>query len=289
MTDNAQVRVFRGGQEGGREFAYTSEDFERIRRLIYARAGIALGSSKRDMAYSRLSRRVRSCGLSGFGAYLDALESGDEAEWGAFVNSLTTNQTSFFREPHHFPILTDLLKRLPRGQVSIWCAAASTGEEPYSIAMTVVEYFGGFDVPVKILATDVDTTVLETARAGVYALDRLEGLSPQRVKRFFLAGARAYEGMARVRPELARLVTFRALNLIAPQWPMKTRFDAIFCRNVMIYFDKPTQRGILVRFSPLLKADGLLFAGHSESFFHAKDLFEPLGKTVYRPVPAAAV
>lgn len=262
-----------------REFAFTAADFERVRKLIYAHAGISLSASKQDMVYSRLARRLRETGSKSFADYLALLEHGNRNEWEKFVNSLTTNLTSFFREPHHFPILAEHLKRLQaRSRISIWSSAASTGEEPYSIAMTVVETFNSFNVPVSIIASDLDTNVLATAAKGVYPPDRLEKLSAERLNRFFVKGS---DGTSSVRAELRRLVSFQRLNLLEPNWAIRPPIDALFCRNVMIYFDKPTQYKILKRFAPLLAEDGLLFAGHSESFLHAVDLFRSLGKTVY--------
>lgn len=265
-----------------REFVFTPADFERVRKLIYQYAGISLSAVKQDMVYSRLARRLRATGLKTFAEYLALLEKGDRGEWEKFVNSLTTNLTSFFREPHHFPILAEHLKKLQnRSSIKIWCSAASTGEEPYSIAMTVVEAFGGFNVPVSIMASDLDTSVLATAEKGVYPLERVGKLSPERMKRFFLKGSGAQEGHVCVRPELRRLISFQRINLLEANWPVRGPLDAIFCRNVMIYFDKPTQHKILARFTPLMHEDGLLFAGHSESFLHAADLFRSQGKTVY--------
>jgi chemotaxis protein methyltransferase CheR len=271
------------GREGGeREFVFTLADFERVRKLIYEHAGIALSSAKQDMVYSRLARRLRETRLRTFGEYLALLERGDKAEWEKFVNSLTTNLTSCFREPHHFPILAEHLKKLQgRPSIKIWCCASSTGEEPYSIAMTVVEAFNSFNVPVSIVASDLDTSVLATAAKGVYTRDRVERLSPDRLNRFFLKGGPGQEGTYAVRPELRRLVTFQRINLLEPNWSVRGPLDALFCRNVMIYFDNPTQYKILKRFAPLMDAGGLLFAGHSESFLHAADVFRSQGKTVY--------
>ena len=167
-------------------------------------------------------------------------------------------------------------------RLRLWSAGCSTGEEPYSIAMTAVEAFGSFRPPVSILATDIDTQVLAEAQAGVYPLDRLEKMSPERVRRFFLKESGAREGYVKVRPELQRLITFRPLNLLEKGWFVRGPQDAIFCRNVMIYFDKPTQATILHRFAPLMRNDALLFAGHSESLFHVSALFQLLGRTVYR-------
>jgi chemotaxis protein methyltransferase CheR len=265
-----------------REMEYSRRDFERVRRLIHARAGIALADSKQDMVYGRLARRLRLRGLSSFQAYLDELE-GDASseEWQGFVNALTTNLTGFFREPHHFERLAQLLRRHQGEPLLLWCAAASTGEEPYSIAITAAEVFGTLKPPVTILATDIDTQVLDTAARGVYPVERLEKVDPQRRKQFFLKGTGAAEGQCRVIDELRDLIRFRQLNLLEPRYPMHGPFQAVFCRNVMIYFDKPTQYRILARVMPLLAGDGLFFAGHSESFFHATDLLRPLGGTVY--------
>ena len=271
---------------GAREFAFTTADFERVRKLIYAHAGIALSPAKQDMVYSRLARRLRETRLKSFGEYLALLERGDKGEWEKFVNSLTTNLTSFFREPHHFPMLAAHLKKLQgKSPIKIWCSAASTGEEPYSIAMTAVEVFNSFNTPVTIVASDLDTNVLATAAKGVYAHDRVDKLSPERLSRFFVRGTGAQDGEFTVKPELRRMITFQRLNLLEPGWSLRGPLDALFCRNVMIYFDKPTQYKILQRFAPLMSDNGLLFAGHSESFLHAADLFRSLGKTVYELAP----
>ena len=267
---------------GDREFAFTVADFDRVRKLIYEHAGISLSTAKQDMVYSRLARRLREARLKSFGEYLALLERGDKVEWEKVVNSLTTNLTSFFREPHHFPILAGHLKTLQgRSPIRIWCSAASTGEEPYSIAMTAVESFNSWNPPVAIVASDLDTSVLATAAKGVYPADRVDKLSPERLARFFVKGGDAREASFTVRPELRRLVSFSRINLLEANWSLRGPLDALFCRNVMIYFDKPTQYRILQRFAPLMDKDGLLFAGHSESFLHAADLFRSQGKTVY--------
>lgn len=272
-----------------KEFDFTRRDFERVRALIHGRAGISLADSKQEMVYSRLARRLRATGIQSFGRYLDDLEAGRmDNEWEAFTNALTTNLTSFFREAHHFPLLEEHLLKLRRFEAGrggkplrIWCSAASTGEEPYSIAMTACEAFNTLTPPVEIIATDIDTNVLATAANGVYPMERVDKMAPERLRRFFLRGKGAHEGMARVRPELRQLVTFRQLNLLADGWPVDGQFDAIFCRNVMIYFDKPTQRAILGRFVPLMKPHALLFAGHSENFLYVSDALRLRGKTVY--------
>ena len=265
-----------------REFEFTAADFERVRKLIHEHAGIALSGAKQDMVYSRLARRLRAVGDKTFAQYLARLERGDRREWETFINALTTNLTSFFREGHHFETLAQHLAKIAeRRTVRIWCSAASTGEEPYSIAMTAVDAFNSFTPPVSILASDLDTSVLAQGEAGVYPQERVDKLPRETVARFFQKGANAQAGMVRVRPELQRLIAFKRINLLEASWPVQGPLDAIFCRNVMIYFDKPTQYRILQRFLPLLREDGLLFAGHSESFLHAGDLFRPLGRTVY--------
>ncbi|MCK7578996.1 MAG: chemotaxis protein CheR [Chromatiales bacterium] len=269
-----------------REFHFTQRDFEQIRRLIYEHAGISLSPAKMDMVYSRIARRLRATGLTTFEEYLEFLDSNPD-EWPHFTNSLTTNLTSFFRESHHFPVLAELAleaRRQGRRPIRLWSSACSTGEEPYSMAMTLIEAFDSWTPPVKILATDLDTNVVRQAAEGIYAMDRVEKLPEAQLKRFFLRGKGARAGQARVRPEVRALIEFQPLNLLSEHWPMREPFEAIFCRNVMIYFDKPTQAKILSRFHPLLRPDGLLFVGHSESLAHVANLFRLRGKTVYAPV-----
>jgi chemotaxis protein methyltransferase CheR len=265
-----------------REFAYTDEDFARIRQLIRARAGIALGPGKRNLAYSRVSRLVRSARHRTFRAYLDALEaSPDAAASQAFVNALTTNLTAFFREAHHFPVLARHLGGWPRREpMVVWCAAASTGEEAYSIAMTACEAFDSLTPPVRIIASDIDTGVLEIASRGVYPLDRVEAVEPRRLRRFFQRGRGHQSGLARVRNELRDLIEFRRVNLLDPGWPLPDGLAAIFCRNVLIYFDRATQSGVVERMAPLLAPNGLLFAGHSENLAWARQ-YRARGHTVY--------
>ena len=263
-----------------KEFNFTSKDFERVRAMIRDCAGIALADGKHEMVYSRLARRLRATGLDSFTDYLDQLERNAlQGEWQAFTNALTTNLTSFFREPHHFPILADHARK--HANLSVWCSASSTGEEPYSIAMTLCEAYGTLAPPVTITATDIDTDVLETAAQGIYPVERVRSLSAEQLRKYFLKGKGGQSGLARVRPELRKLIDFRQLNLLGQDWPLKPPFDIIFCRNVMIYFDKPTQRQILSRFVGLMKPDALLFAGHSENFLYVSDALKLRGKTVY--------
>lgn len=266
-----------------REFAFHARDFARVRALIYERAGISLHEGKQAMVYSRLSRRLRDTGHPSFESYLQWLEnspaSQNQPEWQEFVNCLTTNLTSFFREEHHFHALADWLKARGGKPTRIWCCAASTGEEPYSLAMTVAEVMG-LHAPVKILASDIDTNVLTTASRGVYDANA-RGLSPQRLRSHFLKGKGANEGSIRVKPELARFIEFKPFNLMQTHWQLGEAFDIVFCRNVMIYFDAPTQRKVLERIHGVMKPQGKLFVGHSENFTDSRDLFLLQGKTVY--------
>jgi chemotaxis protein methyltransferase CheR len=270
------------------DFLLTDTDFAKIRTLIHQRAGIALGEQKRQMVYSRLSRRLRDLGLKEFSAYLRYLEADPHSdEWQSFTNALTTNLTSFFRESHHFPVLAEHVKKCPQ-PVTVWCSAASTGEEPYSIAMTLVEALGSRAGSASVVATDIDTQVLSKGMAGIFTIEQVDKLSPERLKRFFLRGSGVHAGKVRIRPELAAMVKFSQLNLLEPKWALTHPFDAIFCRNVMIYFDKPTQGKILQRFAPLMKPHGLLFAGHSENFSFASQTFRLRGQTVYELASARA-
>jgi chemotaxis protein methyltransferase CheR len=268
------------------EFSFGKPDFERVRSLIYQRAGISLHEGKQAMVYSRLSRRLRETGHRSFGAYLQALEmasgSGAEQEWQEFVNCLTTNLTAFFREEHHFHALAEDLKARGVPNPRIWCNAASTGEEPYSIAMTVAETLpAGHGA--RIVASDIDTKVLATAERGVYAADA-RGLSPERLRRHCMRGTGANAGFIRIRPELARLIEFRAHNLMDSRWSLGEPFDFVFCRNVMIYFDAATQKRVLERIHAVMKPHGLLYVGHSENFTESRSLFRLRGKTVYERV-----
>jgi chemotaxis protein methyltransferase CheR len=268
------------------EFSFAGADFERVRKLIYQRAGISLHEGKRAMVYSRLSRRLRETGHRSFKDYLQWLEaaSGSSAdqEWQEFVNCLTTNLTSFFREDHHFIALADALRGLGKSNPRIWCNAASTGEEPYSITMVIAEV-QGTTCGARLLATDIDTKVLATAQRGVYAADA-RGLSPERLKRHFMRGTGANAGFIRAKPELAKMIDFKPFNLMTTSWSMGDAFDMVFCRNVMIYFDHATQRKVLERIHGVMKPGSLLFVGHSENFTDSRDLFHLQGKTIYKRV-----
>ena len=278
--------VAQGNESLDHEFSFSKADFDRVRELIYKHAGISLHDGKHAMVYSRLSRRLRETGHKSFASYLQWLEASTgpsgATEWQEFVNCLTTNLTSFFREDHHFLSLNDDLKALTGKPIRIWCCAASTGEEPYSIAMTCQESLGS-GAGVQIVSSDIDTNVLNTARRGVYAAES-RGLSPQRLKQFFLRGTGANEGRIRVKPELAKMIEFRTLNLMHTSWPLGDPFHIVFCRNVMIYFDAPTQRKVLERIHKVMRPGGLLFVGHSENFTDSRDLFRLRGKTIYERV-----
>ena len=265
-----------------RELPFTNQDFNRICKLIHQHAGIALGESKQELVYSRVARRLRATGAKSFTEYLDKLQQGNAAEWEEFTNALTTNLTSFFREAHHFKILAEHLRKQGKSRpIELWCSACSTGEEAYSMAMTVVDEFSGYDHQVKILASDLDSKVLESARLGRYKLEAVAKLSAQQIDKFFVRGKGEDAGYVQARPELQKMIVFRRVNLLDASWPMRGKLDAIFCRNVMIYFDKETQLSILKKFAPLLREDGLLFAGHSESFYHAAAYFKLRNHTVY--------
>jgi chemotaxis protein methyltransferase CheR len=273
----------------------TADEFEAVRAYLYEQTGIALGDAKRDMVCSRLARRLRARGAGSHAGYL-ALVRADPGERQEFVNALTTNKTEFFREGHHFEYLAHAvvprLRAAGRARVRVWCAAASTGEEPYTLAMTLAESCpaaAGWDV--RILASDIDTAVLAAAERGVYDADRAAAVPAPLLHKYFRRGTGAHRGKIAAGPELRALLTFRQINLIADPWPFRAQFDVIFCRNVVIYFDRDTQRKLLARFAAHLSPDGFLFMGHSENVHWASDTFAPLGGTVYRlrgagPVPA---
>jgi chemotaxis protein methyltransferase CheR len=270
-----------GGEENSREFVWSDADFSRVQGLIYQRAGISLHDGKHAMVYSRLSRRLRETGHHSFRDYLGWLETHDGPEWQEFVNALTTNLTSFFREQHHFEILADHLKTKPVStEWKIWCNAASTGEEPYSLVMTALDALGP-KANFKLSASDIDSKVLVAAAKGIYRMDGLKGVDAGKMQRYFMRGKGANEGMVKVKPELQRMIDFMSVNLIRDDWPFRDLFDVVFCRNVMIYFDASTQRRVLEKIHRVMKPSSLLFVGHSENFNESRDLFVLRGKTVY--------
>ena len=271
-----------------REFAFSNEDFEALRRLVKELTGINLTDQKRELVYGRLARRLRALHLRTFAQYRDLLASDGGKEISEFCNAITTNLTSFFRESHHFDYLREQLlqaratERSASRRLRIWSAGCSSGEEPYSLAMTVLETIPDLRTwDIKILATDLDSDVLSKAQRGIYAADRVRALGPQRLSRFFVE-RRGRDGPCyEVAPELMSLITFRQLNLMH-SLPMKGPLDAIFCRNVVIYFDKDTQRELFARVAHLQRRNDLLFLGHSESLFKVSESYTPIGKTIYR-------
>lgn len=278
MSPNAQDEM------QGREFLWTSADFDHVQKLIYQRAGISLHDGKHAMVYSRLSRRLRETGHNSFREYLRWLEAADGPEWQEFVNALTTNLTSFFREGHHFQVLAEYLRSIQSaGACKMWCSAASTGEEPYSIVMTATEALGS-NGNFSLIASDIDSKVLHTASQGIYKSDSLKGLDQARLQRFFMRGKAGNAGMAKVKQELRSKIDFLIVNLIRNDWPFRDPFDVVFCRNVMIYFDATTQRQVLERIHKVMKPGALLFVGHAENFSDSRDLFALKGKTVYERV-----
>jgi len=280
MTSQPSVR---GAPEIPREFQFKRRDFDYLRRLVTSHTGIVLSENKYDMLYARLVRRIRQLGLASFAQYVDLIRSGQEGEFIQLVNAITTNLTAFFREPHHFDYLRDqVVPSVSDRGMHIWSAGCATGEEPYSIAMTLLEALPPRGQRgLRIRATDLDSNALQTARDGIYSLERLAGIGPARQRRWFLRGRGANEGLARVKPELQAPVRFSPLNLLG-DWPAGPGFDAIFCRNVLIYFDKATKQRVLDRFAQALVPGGFLFLGHSESLLGVNEAFEPVGRSCYR-------
>ncbi|VAX07711.1 Chemotaxis protein methyltransferase CheR [hydrothermal vent metagenome] len=275
--------------EKTREFKFTKRDFDFIRRISNERTGIVVSDEKFDMFYARLSRRVRELGLKSFSQYCDLLKNdagGDEVL--ELVNAVTTNLTAFFRENHHFEYLQDTvlpqLRKINKAdhKIRIWSAGCSTGEEPYSLAITLRETIaanGGWDA--RILATDIDSSVLSRASKGVYAIDRVNGIPKARLRRWFMKGHGQQKGLVRSKPEIRSLIDFAQLNLME-DWTVDGPMDLIFCRNVIIYFDRDTKIKLINRYADNLKEGGYLFVGHSESLFKICDRFELIGNTIYR-------
>lgn len=271
-----------------REYAFSEAEFTELRDLIEARVGISLSEGKRDLVYSRVTRRLRARGLSSFAEYLSLLRRGDEEELAELVNAMTTNVTQFFRENHHFEYLRDqfLPEMISRHRqdriIRVWSAGCSTGEEPYSIAIVLAEFLENHpDWRAEVWATDVDGAVLRQAEEGVYPLDRLKQVSRERLRRFFLRGSGPNEGKARVGRALRNIIHFERINLIEP-WPIKHAFDAVFCRNVIIYFDREHKIEVVDGFANHLVAEGHLFLGHSESLHGLTDRYRLIGRTIYR-------
>ncbi len=268
------------------EFALSEREFERIRDRLYDVAGISLSDAKRTLVIARLSRLVRNLKLGGFGAYLDYLESkGTATDAQEFVNALTTNLTRFWREEHHFTHLIghvgELMKKrtsVSQKRLRIWSAGCSTGQEPYTIALSLFAAYPELKRwDFKILATDIDTSVIAKAATGIYPEGELNGLSAERAQMFERIG----DGRIRVPQAVTQIISFKPLNLMAP-WPMKGPFDAVFCRNVAIYFDKETQGELFGRLGRILSPEGYLYIGHSENVGSASGSFRLVGKTIYQ-------
>ncbi|NRB80839.1 MAG: protein-glutamate O-methyltransferase [Saccharospirillaceae bacterium] len=259
----------------------TEKNFQSIAKIAYEVTGIVLGNHKKDLVYSRISRRIRSLELTNFNDYINLIQDQNNQEFTSFVNSITTNLTSFFRESHHFDFLKSTafpeLKKKGKSPL-IWSAGCSTGEEPYSIAMTLDQFYPGGDFGgAKILATDLDSNVLNTGRRGVYEGSKIETLD-KKLKRIYF---RFNNDDVAVTENLKENIQFNRLNLLGP-WPMKKKFDIIFCRNVIIYFNKETQKELFNRYSKMLNQHGYLIIGHSENIHGFQDQFESIGRTIYR-------
>lgn len=271
-----------------REFHFTQEDFNFIKKLVHEVSGIHLSDVKQDMVYSRLARRLRILNFKAFSEYCYYLDNNKEKELSYTINAITTNLTHFFREEHHFDLLKktiipDLIRDQPRGKrLRIWSAGCSTGEEPYSIAMSIMDALPnqqGWDK--KILATDLDTNVIEKCLSGVYDTKRIDPVDDRNIKRWFKPHGTSGKEII-VDQELKQLIAFKQLNLMDSAWPIKGPFDVIFCRNVIIYFDKPTQQRLFQRFYDLLAPGGNLFLGHSEQLGEFQRNFVLLGKTSFK-------
>lgn len=265
-----------------REFDFDDLHFRFLAGLAHAKTGIVLPEQKRDMVYARLVRRLRALKLDSFADYCSLLQTEEgEGEIAHMINAITTNLTSFFRESHHFDHLREIAARHHAPRLRIWSAACSSGMEPYSIAMTLRAALPDIDNrDVKILATDIDSNMLAIGKAGEYTASDLDHL-PAGYSRFTLPCA---NGRGRMREEIQRLISFKHLNLLG-EWPMKGPFDAIFCRNVVIYFDKPTKQALFERMAAITLPGGYLYIGHSENLHGICDRFKPVGRTIYQRLP----
>jgi chemotaxis protein methyltransferase CheR len=275
-------------EQRDREFVFSDANFSQIRQFVTENTGIVLTDAKKDMVYSRLSKRIRKGPYNNFDDFCLAIERGDAEEQDFLINAITTNLTAFFRENHHFEFLADVaipeLLKLNQHtkRLRIWSAGCSTGEEPYSIAMVLRETIPNInDWDVKILATDLDANVIAHGQAGVYREEQIEGLSAERKSRWFKKGKGDKEGYVKVSRELQELISFKRLNLLQ-HWPMSGPFDLMFCRNVLIYFDKDTQRVLFKRYFDILRPNAYLLIGHSETLHKVSDDFASLGKTIYQ-------
>lgn len=272
--------------------ALSPKSYDFIRALLREQTGIVLAEHKRDLVYRRLVKRLRELGLDSFEAYCDLLSGpGRDSEIQVMRNALTTNLTKFFRENHHFehlagtaiPQIVADAQTKGRRRLRIWSAGCSSGEEPYSIAITVCRNLKALEHwDARILATDIDTNMVETGRSGIYPQRNVGDIPAPVLKRFFQP-TDSDGAFYRVSQAARSLIAFKPLNLLEP-WPMKGPFDVIFCRNVVIYFDKPTQRQLFDRYADFLKDGGYLYVGHSESLFNVTDRFKSLGQSIYQKI-----
>ncbi|MDH5612304.1 MAG: protein-glutamate O-methyltransferase [Gammaproteobacteria bacterium] len=275
-----------------KEFLFTDKDFSYLSNLAGELAGISMPSGKRELIYGRLVKRLRVLRLKNFKEYCDYLDQDGSEERTHFINAITTNVTSFFRENHHFDFLAETL--LPelvrkkstesRPRLRIWSAGCSSGKEPYSIAMVLRESVPDIDRwDARILATDLDSNILEVAKAGVYPKEHLKEVALGQYRRWFKMGKGVNENSIKVTDDIKQMVTYKKLNL-TESWPMKGKFDIIFCRNVTIYFDRDTRIKLLDRFADYLNEGGCLFVGHSESLFGLTQRFNTIGRTIHGKV-----
>lgn len=260
--------------------------FNRFRKLIYEKSGITLGPQKVALVSARIAKRMRALGIQDHAEYLKYVENDTTGqEVVQMLDAISTNVTSFFREPQHFDLLRELLETwLAQGmnRLRIWCAAASTGEEPYTIAMIVSEVLGGRSTDFRMLATDISTRVLEACKRGEYPASRMEPVPIALRNRYFTRIEREGETYYRVIPELLRPITFSRLNLSQTPFPMKGPFDVVFCRNVMIYFDLNVRKRLVDEIFRLLRPGGYLMIGHSESLNACNSSLRPVRASVYR-------
>lgn len=288
QIDDAAERAYRQS-----EVHLSDRDFNRFRKLIFNLAGITLSEHKRALVYSRLAKRLRAHGLDNYSDYYDLVSNAepDSQEIVEFINAITTNKTSFFREPHHFdflreeifPVYLDERNSGRRKSIRIWSAGCSAGQEPYTLAMTLFEFFGtSSSLDMDILATDIDTNVLSRARQGVYSEEQIEDIPDYLLRKYFLKGKGERAGLAKAGAELQSIIRFNRLNLFDPSWPMKEKLDIIFCRNVIIYFNRDTQRKLISRMTSHLKPGGYLMLGHSESLHGYDSGLQHIRKNVYR-------
>jgi len=269
----------------------TDAEFRRLREYIHEHTGIALSEHKKALVCSRLSKRLRHHGLKHYSEYYRLLVENDPQgdELMAMINSITTNKTDFFREPHHFSFLKEIVfpdySKNPNRErpLRMWSAASSTGEEAYTLAMTALEAMPSFNEhDIRILATDIDTDVLSRAANGIYTNNQAKQIPRDLLQRYFFRGMGSNEGNVMAKPRLKALIQFNWLNLQHNPWPMHSKFDVIFCRNVLIYFDKPTQLRIFQRMADVLKPNGYLMLGHSESMHGLSNLYKPVGHSIYQ-------